>query len=255
MSKSISPARVSTDKLARRPHGDTALADADLPSRNEQIACQFTALFEDAIGGVRKMVVFGAAMHQLPAMLGIEFEERPNRHTPKEKTLKWWVEQYCPTVNYNGAYAMLRIARGICASLKIPAGVDVHRALTHSVDELTVEEAKVRELIDGSISGKSAAHLERFLGIRKDPKLLGNGMAGNQNAKKNLDDPERQMANAKLRVEMEVSEAVAALGRLVDNKSIAFMGLKGMRVLAEELERMAEATRKCLKQTAEEKQN
>ena len=227
-------------------------ADQVVPSAEEQVADQLTAQYQKAVSGTREVLIFGAMFMGLGVVLR---PQNNSSHGPQMKGegLRGWIETNCPRINYNTAYKFYGLAKKMREELSIPETANVHRLLTAPINELTKQEASIRVEIDDAIEGKSAYQLEIGWGIRKDPKLLGNGMAGNQNAKKNLDDPERQMANAKLRVEMEVSEAVAALGRLVDNKSIAFMGLKGMRVLAEELERMAEATRKCLKQTAEER--
>ena len=134
-----------------------------LQTKNAQIAEQFTALFDEAIGGVRKMIVFGAYTHQLAADLELQI---CNGGSHEGKTLKRWVEENTPHVPYNTAYAMYRMARGMCETLSIPVGIDIFMLITAPVDSLSKKEAKLRALIDESIAGKSARQLEWDFGIR-----------------------------------------------------------------------------------------
>ena len=49
---------------------------------------------------------------------------------------------------------------------------------------------------------------------------------------------------------MDCSKAVARVAKIVDNSSVAFLGLQGMRRLAEELDRLSKRTREILDETA-----
>ena len=172
-SQSISPARVSTDKLARRPHGDTAQAGADLvatpmqgafPSAEIQIASQLTDQYRKAISGTREVLVFGAMMYQLGASLELQI---CHGGTHACKTLKGWIEEYCPSINYNTAYSFYNLAKGMRDVLEIPMGTDVHKLLTANESELSAKDAALRETIEEAITGKSARQLEFDFGIRK----------------------------------------------------------------------------------------
>ena len=203
----------------------------------------FTRLYMEAVAGTRAHLVFGAAYEWLGAV--VSQEDGPQM---KGLGLKGWIEENCPKVNYNTAYKWYTLSKAIAKELNVPKSTSLYRLLQAKPHELNPKEQKIRREIDDAIEGKSANQLEIFTGIRKEPKLLG---AGNQNAAKDLtDDPEAQLAAAKLRVNLDCSKAVARIGKIVDNSSVAFLGLQGMRVLAEELERMAKRTREVLAETA-----
>lgn len=207
----------------------------------------FTAAYQDAVGGVRNQLKFGA----MYAWLGVVLSNgQGHGEFQKGEGLKGWIEAKCPKVNYNTAYKCYNMAREAIAKFRIPKGTDVYRLLSAPLHELAPRDLKIRKEIDDAIEGKSANQLEIFFGIRKEPKLLLG--AGNQNAKKDLaDDPAAQLDRAKLRVVMQSSKAVDRLGKLVDGKSIAFLGLPGMRTLADELDRLSAAVRAVLKETAD----
>lgn len=225
-----------------------ARSAASAPARitEARAAEMFTAAYQDAVGGVRNQLKFGAMYAWLEVALKTveghgEFQ--------KGDGLKGWIEAKCPKVNYNTARKAYVLAREAIAKFRIPKGTDVYRLLSAPLHELAPRELKARKEIDDAIEGKSANQLEIFFGIRKDPKLLLG--AGNQNAAKDLAaDPEAQLAAAKLRVEMDCSKAVARVAKIVDNSSVAFLGLQGMRLLAEELDRLSKRTREILDETA-----
>ena len=209
----------------------------------KQAAETFTRLYKEAVAGTRAHLVFGAAYEWLGAVVA-----KKDGPWAKGEGLRPWIEANCPKVNYNTAYKWFTLAKGIGKELGVPKSTNLYRLLTAKQNELTPKEQKIRREIDDAIEGKSAHQLEIFTGIRKEPKLLGDG---NQNATKDLtDDPEAQLANAKLRVDMDSSKAVAKLGKMVDNNSISFLGLKGLRILADELERLSGRVREILAETA-----
>ena len=225
--------------IANRP----AQAAGQISSK--QAAETFTRLYMEAVAGTRAHLVFGAAYE----WLGVVLERDADRTDFKKgEGLKGWIEENCPKVNYKTAHKWYTLAKGIEKELGVPKSTNLYRLLTAKPSELNPKEQKIRREIDDAIEGKSAHQLEIFTGIRKEPKLLG---SGNQNATKDLaDDPEENLKKAKLRVNLDCSKAVARIGKIVDNSSVAFLGLQGMRVLAEELERMAKRTREVLAETA-----
>lgn len=205
----------------------------------------FTAAYQNAVGGTRAHLIFGAMYQWLGVVLGGGSPRGPQM---KGEGLKGWIEAKCPQVNYNTAYKWYSLTKGLEKELRVPKGTDLYRMLTAPPHELTKKELRIRKEIDDAIEGKSAHQLEIFTGIRKERKLIGEG---NQNAAKDLtDDPKAHLAKAKLRVERDSATAVDRLARMVDNNSIAFLGLHGMRILAEELERLAKRAREILHETA-----
>lgn len=223
---------------------------AHAPARisEDRAADLYTAGYQKAVGGTRDLLVFGA-MHQ---WLGAVLEKVGGNPTLKKgEGLKGWIEAKCPKVNYKTAYKWHKLAVEIGETLKIPKGTDLYRLLTAPLHELDRKDLGIRKEIDDAIEGKSAHQLEIFTGIRKETRLIG-APAGNQNAKKDLaDDPASQLEAAKLRVSVDCGKAVTKLGKLIGNKSISFLGLPGIRVLAEELERLAADARAVLKETAD----
>lgn len=225
--------------IAKRSTQDPARISTD------QAAETFTRLYMEAVAGTRAHLVFGAAYEWLGAVVA---SSGGNPEDLRGTGLKGWIEENCPKVNYKTAHKWYTLAKGIKHELGIPKSTNLYRLLTAPANELTPKEQKIRREIDDAIEGKSAHQLEIFTGIRKEPKMLGEG---NQNAVKDLtQDPEAQLAAAKLRVGTESGKAVQRLGKLIDAKSIAFLGLQGMRLLAEELERLAKLTRDVLAETA-----
>lgn len=211
----------------------------------KQAAETFTRLYMEAVSGTRAHLIFGAAYEWLGAVVASRDERKEFQ---KGDGLKGWIEENCPKVNYKTAHKWFTLANALAKELHVPKGTGIYRLLTTKPHELTPKEQKIRREIDDAIEGKSAHQLEIFTGIRKETKLLG---AGNQNAAKDLTaDPEAQLSAAKLRVEMDCSKAVARVAKIVDNKSVAFLGLQGMRRLAEELDRLSKRTREILDETA-----
>lgn len=213
----------------------------------DQAAEMFTAAYQSAVAGTRAHLIFGAMYQWLGNVLGADSSRGPQM---KGEGLKGWIEKKCPKVNYNTAYKWYNLAKAIGEEIGIPKGTDLYRLLTAPLNELSKKELKIRKEIDDAIEGKSARQLEIFSGVRKETRQIGAG-EGNQNARKELtDDPEGQLAAAKLRIDMESSKAVAKLAKLIDGNSIALLGLKTMRILADELDRLSRRTRAIMHDTA-----
>lgn len=129
-----------------------------------EVAAQLTDQYRKAVAGTREVLVFGAMMMHLKVVLS----RQNNSHGPQTKGdgLKGWIEENCPLINYKVAYGFYNLARGLQEALSIPLGTDIHRLLTAPKDSLSKKESKIREQIDGAISGKSARQLEFDFGIR-----------------------------------------------------------------------------------------
>lgn len=226
-----------------------AVVKSAAPSITEaQAAEMFTQAYQNAVAGTRANLIFGAMYQWLGNVLSRN--EAGRGEYQKGEGLKGWIEEKCPKVNYNTAYKWYKLAKAIGEEIGIPKGTDLYRLLTAPPHELTNKELKVRKEIDDAIEGKSARQLEIFTGVRKETRRIGAG-EGNQNAKKDLtNDPEGQLAAAKLRIDMESSKAVDRLAKLIDNNSIAMLGLKAMRILADELDRLSKRTRDIMHETA-----
>ena len=143
-------------------------AVATVPAADAQIAAQLTDQYRKAIAGTREVLVFGAMMMSLGSFLSSQNAPAGNnQYTPREDTIKGWLEEFCPSINYKVAYGFYKLAKGLREALAIPMDTDVHRLLTAPEKSLSKKEAKIRALIDGAIDGKSARQLEFDFGIRK----------------------------------------------------------------------------------------
>ena len=147
-----------------------------------QIAAQLQDQYRKAISGTREILIFGSMMMQLGSLLSSQKAlNGNNQFTPRDNTLKGWIETNCPSINYNVAYSFYNLAKGLREALSIPLTTDIHRLLTAAPAALSKKEAKIRELIDGAIDGKSARQLEFDFGIRKartTPAAMGGAREG-----------------------------------------------------------------------------
>lgn len=139
-----------------------------VPPADLQIAEQLQDQYRKAVAGTREILIFGSMMMQVGSFL--ELQKAPsgnNQFTPKANTIKGWIEEFCPSINYNTAYGFFRLANGLREALAIPIDTDIHHLLTAPEASLSKKEAKIREQIDGAIDGKSARQLEFDFGIRR----------------------------------------------------------------------------------------
>ena len=138
------------------------------PTEEIQRAIQLTDQYRKAISGTREVLIFGAMMCELCSFL--QLQKAPsgnNQYTPKGDTVKGWIEENCPSINYNTAYKFYELAKRLREALSIPLATNIHRLLTAPVEALSKKEATIRAEMDGAIDGKSARQLEIDFGIRK----------------------------------------------------------------------------------------
>lgn len=138
------------------------------PSAELQVAAQLTDQYRKAVSGSREMLIFGAMFMGLGRVLQPQNTVAENGQiTGREGGLKGWIENNCPSINYNTAYKFYGLAKKLREGLAIHVNTDVYRLLTAPVHELSKKESKIRLEMDEAIDGKSAYQLEWDLGVRK----------------------------------------------------------------------------------------
>ena len=211
---------------------------AQVAPTDHQIAEQLTEQYNRAIAGTREVLGFGCMMIQLPSVLEFQNGGMAGSHDSKGMGLKGWIEEHCPDINYNTAYAFYRLAKSMREALGIKGGTDIHKLLTAPPASLSRAESKIRKQIDGAITGKSMRQLEFDFGIRK-PSGKSGAPQGNQNASKTgklkLTDAEA----AKMQIGSEIGAALKMLHERVDNQTVALLGLDGLRILKADLDHLS----------------
>jgi hypothetical protein len=128
--------------------------------------------------------------------------------------LKGWIEQNCPSINYNTAYKFYGLAKRMREELAIPATTDIYRLLTAPVSELSKKEAKIRVEMDDAIEGKSAYQLEIDWGIRRKPLALPAG-----GAREGAGRPAKSLSREQIEIDAFFSdESLGAFGVAVLEK-------------------------------------
>ena len=117
-----------------------------VPAADLQIAEQLQDQYRKAVAGTREILIFGSMMMQVGSLLSSQKAlNGNNQFTPRENTLKGWIEEFCPAINYNVAYGFYNLAKGLREALAIPIGTDIHHLLTAPEASLSKKEAKIRE--------------------------------------------------------------------------------------------------------------
>ena len=240
MAKNLCKSVQSVDK--NQPHSVSSVPSVVKQSadpESQQLATQLTDQYRKAIAGTRDILVFGAMMLQLPSILSRQ--NAPNQHTPKENTLKGWIEEHCPEINYATAYSFLNLARGLVENLAIPPKVDVARLLSAPEDQLTKHEANIRTKVDEFIAGKSKRQLEFDFSIRKPQAKPVGAPKGNQNALKEGKEKQQQDIDTLVSVVSErLGNALRVIEFDIQQKTIAFFRVDAIRLLESDLRKMAD---------------
>jgi hypothetical protein len=90
---------------------------------------EITAQYRRAVAGCLEMVRFGAMMVEVSFNLTREIGRRGGGHTPPEETLKGWLAEHCPDVNYATAMRFKLLAEGVQRACQIPAGTPLRLML------------------------------------------------------------------------------------------------------------------------------
>ena len=142
----------------------------ELPAA-QALSVQFARVGKTAGAAVREMVVFGAMLEKIDDGL------TKNRYNNSDKgataSLKSWLEENCPEINYNTAKSYQRAAEGVRVLAKMAADVPL---LTLMGRETPADETlkKVREDVLGVIANSSLNVLRRAA----LPMPVGNKLKG-----------------------------------------------------------------------------
>ena len=140
----------------------------ELPAA-QALSVQFSRVGKTAGAAVREMVVFGAMLEKVDDGL------TKNRFTPDGRgcSLKSWLEENCPEINYNTAKSYQRAAEGVRVLAKMAADVPLLPLMGR---ETPADETlkKVREDVLGVIANSSLNVLRRAA----LPMPVGNKLKG-----------------------------------------------------------------------------
>ena len=135
----------------------------------QALSFQFSKVSKAAGAATREMVVFGAMLEQVDDGL------TRNRHNPDGTgvSLKSWLEQNCPEINYNTAKSYQRAAEGVRVLAKMAADVPLLPLMGRETPA-DAALAKVREDVLGVIANSSLNVLRRAA----LPMPVGNKLKG-----------------------------------------------------------------------------
>lgn len=133
-----------------------------------EVADRVLSAYRDAVCGVLAVVRFGALLMAVEGCLTRETTSI-SRHDPSGEgpSLKSWLKENCPDVNYKTAMRMKGTGSCVCEVLGLDAGV-VYRALDPDPKALGWYEdfqelVEVRELLVGIVEGRSVRSLVMWL--------------------------------------------------------------------------------------------
>ena len=196
-----------------------------------------SAQYAKALAGTREILLFGAMMDRLPTVLSRQNgQQARNAGGRFDGGLKAWLAEHCPEINYHVAYGFLQLARAMAKALALPAECDLPRLLAAPAEELSDDDARVRETIDEAIEGKSRRQLEFDFGIRAAPLPTGGARpgAGRKPILRQAGDAgESSIHKAAVRTWGEVRRNVSAF---FDNSFDSALSVPELRAAIEQLE-------------------
>lgn len=144
--------------------------------------------YKRAIGGTLEIIRFGAMLIEIDNCLVRASGKNKNQWTPVEDTLKGWMDENCPTINYKTAIRYKTLAMGLQTEFKIPAKLPLTLALpssdgsvnVHVPDSINISDKRVKEIQEAvweMIEGKSARQLMFDFGLA-EPKRKGGAREG-----------------------------------------------------------------------------
>lgn len=150
----------------------------------EMVICQY----KRAIGGTLEIIRFGAMLIEIDNCLTRAGGKSRNHPSGDGDSLKGWMDEHCPTINYKTAIRYKTLAMGLQSEFKIPAKLPLMLALPMSdgsVDVCIPEGCKVsaervkeiQEAVWEMIEGKSARQLMFDFGLA-EPKRTGGAREG-----------------------------------------------------------------------------
>ena len=179
---------------------EAAVGEYQRPYSAEQI----TEQYRKAVSGCLEMIRFGAMMIEVES--GLERDGQPNQHSGE--TLKSWLEDNCPAINYKTALRFKGLAEGLQFHLRIPDSWPLRLALPSGTDqdaeinadlagELGIKPkrlAQMRKEIWDFLEGKSARQLVFDFGCAETAPKGGDRRSGLKMTEEEKHDRSIQMA-------------------------------------------------------------
>ncbi len=121
---------------------------------------QLTLQYDRAVGGIRDVLIFGAMMLQLRAVISsARGQVHPGGANSKDTGINGWLNEYAPKVSRPTAYRFMDLAEGIRDEFKLGAKVDLQHLLTTDPKKLEPALAKKRAAILEFVEDKSQRQL------------------------------------------------------------------------------------------------
>jgi hypothetical protein len=179
---------------------EAAVGEYQRPYSAEQI----TEQYRKAVSGCLEMIRFGAMMIEVES--GLERDGQPNQHSGE--TLKSWLEDNCPAINYKTALRFKGLAEGLQFHLRIPDSWPLRLALPSGTDqdaeinadlagELGIKPkrlAQMRKEIWDFLEGKSARQVGFDFGCAETAPKGGDRRSGLKMTEEEKHDRSIQMA-------------------------------------------------------------
>jgi hypothetical protein len=179
---------------------EAAVGEYQRPYSAEQI----TEQYRKAVSGCLEMIRFGAMMIEVES--GLERDGQPNQHSGE--TLKSWLEDNCPAINYKTALRFKGLAEGLQFHLRIPDSWPLRLALPSATDQETEINAdlagelgikpkrlaQMRKEIWDFLEGKSARQLVFDFGCAETAPKGGDRRSGLKMTEEEKHDRSIQMA-------------------------------------------------------------
>jgi hypothetical protein len=131
---------------------EAAVGEYQRPYSPEQI----TEQYRKAVSGCLEMIRFGAMMIEVESGLDV------SRHNPdgSGESLKAWLEDNCPAINYRTALRFKGLAEGLQIHLRIPDNWPLRLALPSATDQETE--------INADLAGELGIKPKRLAQMRKE---------------------------------------------------------------------------------------
>ena len=196
------------------PAGSNALSPV---SDADETAAVVSAQWTRAQNGLAEIVRFGAMMVAIDRALGTG---RRNQHSAQ--TLKGWLSQHCPEVNYHTAIGYKDAALGVAAAAELPDAMPLLALMDGAADEMDATRARVMQIISGA-----------SIALLKGASRRGGARPGAGRPVKTLADPDVALEEA-LRCALRLTDMVRSwaidedgLGTLPDGPLETFLANMG----------------------------
>ena len=138
----------------------------------DETAAAVSAQWTRAQNGLAEIVRFGAMM----VAIGNVIETGRHRNQHSGQTLKGWLSEHCPEVNYNTARGYRDAALGVAAAAELPDALPLLALMDGAADEMDATRARVMQIISGA-----------SIALLKDAKRRGGAREGAGRPRRDLD--------------------------------------------------------------------